>query len=163
MVRIDDGPAAMDLPFMLVPDEHGQDCAQYFDIGGYMRKITAERLAKDVFSQQPDGSRSHETFLDLIGESSESRDYLRYLADGPHMTTTPNPEEPCEVCKEKPQGEGGFEVYSELSDTEVIRWFSKNRPDLIYAGLIVRSDDWNPNWNVMLRLLRRTLINFRGL
>jgi hypothetical protein len=157
-----DSPGDMDLPFMLVPDEHGQDCAQYFDIGGYMRKITVESLANDVFSQRPDGSRSHETFLDLLGESCESRDYLRYLADGPEKQTGPNPGNPCEVCGED-ISEGGFEVYSELSDTEVIRWFSKNRPDLIYAGLIVRSDDWNPNWNVMLRLLRRTLINFRGL
>lgn len=162
MVRIDEGPGAMDLPFMLVPDEHGQDCAQYFDIGGYMRKITAEDFANDVFSQQLDGSRSHETFLDLIGESSESRDYLRHLADGRHTPTRPNPGDLCDFCSLS-FTETGFEVYSELSDTEVIRWFSENRPDLIYTGLIVRSDDWNPEWEVMLRLLHRTLINFRVL
>ena len=162
MVRIDDGPGAMDLPFMFVPDEHGEDCAQYFDIGGYMRKTTAEVLANDLFSQQPDGSRSHETFIDLINESCEARDYLRYFGD--RGVIEPSTGGTCEKCGQTIH-EASFEVYSELSDNEVVRWFSKNRPDLLYTGLIVRSDEWNPNpdWKVIRRILKRTIINFRGL
>ncbi len=129
MVRIDDSPAVMDLPFMVIPDFHGEDCAQYFDMGPAIRNMSPwEFESAFITSQYP-------SFMDMIDEGNETRDLLFEYATG-DRPDIPYLGGNCDECLEEWGSDEGYEVVPEFSTTEVFSWFITNRPDLLANNLI---------------------------